>query len=365
MQFARDGSQACPIRWYFTDPGAPFLTYPSPFRSLNWWHVDEGPGDVLGEVLGADRPVANGLPLISPQNEVPCGTADQWRNGVATFTPQPPATVFGTAACCGLPPEPFLHFTCVNCPEGSWSQYTWIVSGCTGVWVILNGRFTLRYIGSCTWDSDPIPAGTFGGTYRWRANWGPAIGPFRVSVFPLVIPPDYPSYVRAPGPSCLQEAFNFFEETGVPIPGVNYDAVLLPGDAAGIGPFCTLQGQFLPSVLMVRWPAPGIAVNFTPRAQDDPLRSVAPCQYRGIVLWSTRIPLSNLVPVFTQIFLTFGAGGLITLSGRTPLFSPFSYTATAPMWDGSPLALLLVGGAFPLFGMPAMVTLYTQSDLPP
>ena len=366
MSFARDGSQVCPIRWYFTRQGAPDLPFTTPFRSLNWWHWDEGPGDVLGEQLDVPRPVANGMSLIDLQNEIPCGTADQWRNGFDTEQPFVPATIYGTNACCGLPDRAFIHYDCRSCPSGSYDRYTLIVEGGTGGYAQYNGTYVLTYRGGCTWNTNSI---LYPGPPPFDAIWQlRSLGSFptnawRVNLLDLVFPP-LNEYDSVPvGIDCLQ--FATVPATGVLPPGQPPFVLLLPGDSFGPGPFCLAQGQFLAAGYRVRVGAVPFGLGNAMSPQDAPLINTRPCVYVGLLTFRTsRIPGPGAITVNTPVVLTFGAGGLVTLTGRTPSFLAYSYTATLPAWDQSPASLLLTTAPFG-GGLPMSVLLYAQDDLPP
>lgn len=365
MSFARDGSQVCPIRWYFTPPGAPVLPFSTPFRSLNWWHQDEGPDDVLGEQIDVPRPIANGLPILQVQNEVPCGTAEQWHDGFETAIFPPGATVYGTNDCCGLPPEPFTHFACVNCEAGAWSQYTAYIRGADPVGPMhgSNGNWTLTYQGGCTWRGPDFELlAPFAGVGRWLLVVR--------STSEGVLAIERPGHLLAPvfrwtaGWDCLT-TFSVPLNPPDPFFGSPTLGVLLPGDAAGRGPFCPAQGAFLPSDLLVRCPRGGIGVGGRLAAQDAPLDARGPCQYGGIIRWETgRFP-TFAIPAFRPLSLEFLAGDLAVLLGRTIYGFQFRYQGicTHP-WDLTPIPLLFVDGPTG-GGFPPVLTLYTQDDLPP
>jgi len=365
MSFARDGSQICPVRWYRTAPGAPDLGFKTPFRSLAWWHQDQGPADVLGEVIGAARPIADGLPLLETQNEVPCGTASMWHDGFETATFPPGPTVYGTNACCGLPAEPFVHYTCHSCPNGSWSVYTLIVQGGTGSFAGYNGTFPLTYRGGCTWASNSfLNPGPPPSDFIWQArvNGTFPTNSLRVMLLDLLLP-DTPTYMTPNGHDCLE--FTAVPPLGLNPPDSPPTVVLLPGIASVRGPFCPAQGAFLASELLVRCPLGGIGLGGRLAAQDALVSAVTACNYAGIIWWQTgRFPTFR-IPVARPLSLEFLAGDLAVLLFRSIYGFQVRYQGivTHP-WDLTPVPLLYVDGP-PGGGLPPVLTLYTQDDLPP
>lgn len=353
------------------DASTPDLPFGTAFTSNEWLDVPEGDQEI-GEVPGAVRTWQNGLPPFPVAGDGHyCGTQEDFQQGGTVPDPPIALNVYGGPACCPTPPEPFVFFGCAELESGSWNVYTLIVNGATGVYAPSNGTFTLRYQllndpswPGCNWYSTAtMPLGIPEGPARWAIQEPfPGTGDFFVGYYVPTV--GFGNNFRLPGWNALVAAVHVPVSAGAPA-GYPPFVSLLPGLASVPGPFCPAQGAFMPSDLRVRWPAPAISVTFTPVAHDGPFEANGACRYRGIILWASRIPLVQLVPVFTPATLTFGPGGLITLAGSTPLGSPFSYTATAPAWDLSPVALNLVGGTFPLFGLPASVLLYTQSDLPP
>jgi len=373
MQFARDGSMEREVQWYFVDNDTPVIDMPTPFRSKKWWPEYEGPDlEVLGEVEGAERIHTTGLPNVPTAGGPPCGTPDQWHNGLATEPAMPvPVNVYGGPACCPLPPEPFLFYGCQSW-TAVWSVYSLLVTGATGTFAALNGEYQMDFVGAipgfpeCNWTSPvhiPLPPPPPFSTWI-MSELTPGIYPH-----PTLLLNSFPTNYGFHYDLTNWNALELFEAPIVfdfgPVVGPPPFVVILPGLASAVGPFCPAQGQFLPQVLVIHFQQVILSVSFGPITQDSPFTYVGPCTYSGLVLWSTVIPYLRFIPVVTRCTLTFGPGDLITLSGTTPLFSPFTYTANAAMWDGSPIALVLHGGPTFLFGMPATVLLYTQSDLPP
>lgn len=371
MRFFRDDPTESTIHWYFVDDDTPELPFGTAFTSNVWLDVPEGDQDI-GEVPGAERVWQDGTPPFPVAGDGHyCGTQEDFQLG--GVRPDPPVILnrFGGLACCRTPPEPFVFFSCPCLPQGCWETYTLIASGATGQWVGSNGSFELKYQGTnppyrlCTWVStatfqlappDPL------GPYRWgliadtESGCAVAAGAFRpgANLNPSYAIPGWDPYRMAtPAVAPLHPA------------GSAPFVVVLPGVADVIGPFCPGQGRFLPSSLAVRFPSPVLAFGHKPMAQDAPFEVSRPCNYNGLIWWVFSAAAGRVPVAVTSATLVFGAAGLITLSGDTPLGSPFAYTATQPAWDLSPVGLLLEGGAFPLLGMPTSVELFTQGDLPP
>jgi hypothetical protein len=88
-----------PVRWFFTDPGAAVLPFPTKFASGNWAEQKwTWPG--VGEVLPRDRRWKNGANFDGEPGLVWCGTPEQFFNG-DTYPPPPfPRTSNGAPYCC-------------------------------------------------------------------------------------------------------------------------------------------------------------------------------------------------------------------------------------------------------------------------
>ena len=126
-RFFRDDPRPSRIRWFFVPEDTPYLPFGTIFDSNEWLDVPEGDIE-LGEVPGAVRTWVDGsapYPVLGLQ---PCGTADQFASGDA-LPPSPPVQLnqYGGILCCQIPPDPFLHNACVNCPNGAYSVY-WLRS---------------------------------------------------------------------------------------------------------------------------------------------------------------------------------------------------------------------------------------------
>jgi hypothetical protein len=81
MQYRKqDGSTgAARVRWYFTEPGSPWLRVPNSFVS-SWWyeHPDIEPRQPFaGESTIKRKPMSKVLPSLPVG--VPCGTPKQWK----------------------------------------------------------------------------------------------------------------------------------------------------------------------------------------------------------------------------------------------------------------------------------------------
>lgn len=101
-QFGRGLDTAARVQWYFCDPAAPFFEGPSPFRSLNWWDKD-GPPPAIGEQWPGNREYSTGATIPGYTLGPPCGTADQFRDGVSSPPPPTPnRNADGVPDCCFL-----------------------------------------------------------------------------------------------------------------------------------------------------------------------------------------------------------------------------------------------------------------------
>jgi hypothetical protein len=371
-RFFRDDPRTSTIHWYFVDEGTPNLPFGTAFTSNAWMDSPEGDQEI-GEVPGAARTWQNGLPPFPVAGDGHyCGTQEDFQMGGTVPVPPIALNVYGGASCCPLPPEPFVFFGCQGYPNGAWSQYTLIARDATGIWGPGNGSFTLDFTGPigsldrCNWLSRVVFASPDAPTFRaqWIAWEHSALLPGSKAEW-FTAGAQYPFVYDLAG-------WNPLRVFVAPlIDGVHADlaspfVVLLPGNTSVSGPFCPGQGSFLPSDLRIRVPAPGlISFGFVPLAQDAPFEIRRACVYQGNWYWRFSSATGILPVALTPLTLTFGAGGLVTLSGSTPLGSPFTYTAVAPSWDLSPLGLVLTGGPALIIGPPPAVTLYTQDDLPP
>jgi hypothetical protein len=88
------------VTWHFVDDDTPFVSFPSPFRSGIW---EETPlCDGLGEDRLTPRKYYNGKRVGNavPKGP-PCGTADQWSNGLPVPPSAPvPVSRYNVPTCC-------------------------------------------------------------------------------------------------------------------------------------------------------------------------------------------------------------------------------------------------------------------------
>jgi hypothetical protein len=104
MTFWRDSELRVPIRWYFTDPKAPFLPFYNRFSSGNWSDVkDRWPG--VGEFLGAPRRWVNGFQRPQPLQQGFRGNPFEWANGLLIRN----AFGFGGVKCNGSATWAWTH----------------------------------------------------------------------------------------------------------------------------------------------------------------------------------------------------------------------------------------------------------------
>ena len=81
MQFFKDSTEVTAVRWYFVPPKTPFLPFPTRFASGNWAARKEG-WTGPGEIEGVGRPWSNGALPLPWGVRKPCGTPEQFLEGV-------------------------------------------------------------------------------------------------------------------------------------------------------------------------------------------------------------------------------------------------------------------------------------------
>lgn len=91
------------VAWYFCEPGAKPLPFPTIFGSNQWCNFQKEPTPILGEVIGAPRPWRDGSPPPLALTGLPCGTAADFAAG----NPSPPLVpivpvVWGVPPCCTI-----------------------------------------------------------------------------------------------------------------------------------------------------------------------------------------------------------------------------------------------------------------------
>jgi hypothetical protein len=88
------------VHWFFCEPDAGILPFPTVFNSGNWWS-DKTIDSPLGEVRGDPRPWRNGQPPAPYEGVQPCGTAEEFFRGTAD-PPVPPIERLanGMPVCC-------------------------------------------------------------------------------------------------------------------------------------------------------------------------------------------------------------------------------------------------------------------------
>lgn len=82
MRFDPDSDTAIKVRWYWCDKNAKLLGFPTKFYSHNWDKDKRLPWQHLGEVKGVARPGTEGVNDSGNQGLEPCGTPQQFTNGV-------------------------------------------------------------------------------------------------------------------------------------------------------------------------------------------------------------------------------------------------------------------------------------------
>lgn len=101
MQFGTDPGQIYKVRWYFCEPTALDLGFPTPFTSRDWDQWEVWPD--IGEVQYAPRHYDNFvMPVPVAGTGKPCGDPEVWAKGYQGHIPPDfPRNMFGVAACCG------------------------------------------------------------------------------------------------------------------------------------------------------------------------------------------------------------------------------------------------------------------------
>lgn len=367
MRFDPNSDVETPVSWYFVPEDTPYIPYMTPFRS--WNNVPEWlkGSDHLGEVLGAPRTWRDGSEPIPTRNELPpCGTADQWYNGVVMPpVPPTPVNVYGGPACCPLPDSPFLHLGCVNCPGGAWDVYTLVVGGIAPTDPLFGaqGQWAVTYDGSCEWLGPFMTLPNSGGIpplYRWEVTVRPngvlvSLEHFAtdVNLFGTVLPWDCLSPVVVPRTA--------FGPPWSPPPSVQ----LFPGPPPG--PLVTGCANILGltnTAYFAEVDAYGIAGPLDRLAPAwYVLEQTSPCVWQGeaVLLRGRTANPALVVPLVLEVL----PGGMVSLAvgqnGTLETPVPIVYTSL-PGWDGTgPLALLAAATSEGLLNGPAMIRL----QLPP
>lgn len=108
MRFSNDPEdQGSLVQWYWTEPGAGRLPYPTGYDSRTWEYNEPWTWPVHGEILGGPRTFASGTrptPAPATARPFPCGSPAQW-------SPAVPSAGEGAVNCCevGMPPDIALH----------------------------------------------------------------------------------------------------------------------------------------------------------------------------------------------------------------------------------------------------------------
>lgn len=315
------------------------------FSSDNW-ETDPKGFDGLGEVANALRVYADGTPAFPVKlGAGPCGTADQFLNGVAR-PPDPPTplNLFGGLACCPLPTPPFVHLDCVNCPDGSYSDYILEVSGVAGAPDLspVNGTWRLRYIGSCTWESPaiPLPAGD---VVFWRAIFNP-VGELNAFIDRPAGGPAYVVYRQLAADDCLASRVVPFQSKAFITTVAPPTVALLPGiPNPDRGLFCPALGDFTIFAGQVRFgPAPGLLDRIAPG--HYPLTNNQPCFWTGQARLVNAVGRTRAVPVTLtlQIGPTRILSLVVEIGGAIDRIA--TYLSTDPWDQVNPVTLMLAAG---------------------
>ncbi len=89
MNFFSDCTVPTTVRWYFTEPGAAAMPFPTAFASSNWENEWSWNGPIGENQQLYTHAWSNGHTPRSVNGQRPCGTADQFANGFPknTFAP--------------------------------------------------------------------------------------------------------------------------------------------------------------------------------------------------------------------------------------------------------------------------------------
>ena len=347
MRFFTDDTRTTRVQWYFVDDPGNVLPFPTAFYSRNWDDLRPDTDPVLGEQPGASRPWRDGTPQFPvAAGSDACGTAAQFLDGEADPGPPPPVNVYGGPACCPLPAEPFMHFSCRRCPHGASSDYALVVSG-AGLfrYLLLNGPHKFTYSGGCAWTSErfpssipPDPAQFF---YYTMLRTGPG---WSISLF------DNTGFLGTPyifnSADCLVRLALAPIPHSLPPIGVIFptagDAILCPGDPFDGAINCPGMAAPAKASYVVEVVDLGL-VRTTLYPGWYPLRAVSPC------VWEGRVSASQFSSPRYVEGLGFTARLEVQPVGRAvlTLARPLNFrghgTATytsLPFWDGtSPVAL--------------------------
>lgn len=190
MSFYVDDPVPTPVTWRFCAPGTKFLPFPTRFASGNWSNDRENwPGP--GEILGAPRPWFNGgNPLGLPDGPLPCGTADQFLNGVyignALTVPFSPGASPCVKRCVigGAPGE--LTFQ---------ANYHWLLQTTS-----VSGFPDNLFLGYWSFPGAPWSAPTVIPSPSWQWKWDGITAPTLIVTFPGPISFTYLPTFYAPPP---------------------------------------------------------------------------------------------------------------------------------------------------------------------
>ena len=104
MRFSPDpASPLIRVRWYFVPEGTPLMPYPNQFAARSVWEPDKEWLDGLGEQYQTQKPQRQKQGPIAGPGQLPCGTPEQWMNGVGYPWPRRGVFVVGgydVYVCC-------------------------------------------------------------------------------------------------------------------------------------------------------------------------------------------------------------------------------------------------------------------------
>lgn len=144
VRFYRDDPRTVRIRWYFVPMDTPAHPNPGEFISADNDSDPKGDGE-LGEQWSAGRTWADGTGPPWARRGPPCGTAAEWREGLAAPpVPEPGMDRWGRSLCCpgAEPAPPVLWLVGADAPSPMTHGTIWPGRNGWGAAVAVAGPFT-------------------------------------------------------------------------------------------------------------------------------------------------------------------------------------------------------------------------------
>jgi hypothetical protein len=365
-RFARDDPRTATIHWFFVPEDTPILPHPTVFTS-RMWDDDLVDDPELGEVQGAPVVWQDGFPPFPMTGAQPCGTADMFANGVSVYPdPGPTLNLYGGLECCALPPAPFVHIHCPNCPYGASSDNTLSVSGVTpgSVMAPTGGVWRLSYVGNCTWLGPIFQLNDGPRTLvRWQQTVRPSGHGF-ISLNRVIGGVAIVFYEWVDGWTCL--GTKTVALTAGPNQGEAPRVVFFPGLPGAAGPFCSNLNTTIPGAVTLRVPPVLNPRVYTVLAPGDyPLSADDQCGWNGVIT----VLLNSLVPaplLSCRLAISAIARLRLSLSARgVPGFLGVTYDSFSGWERVNPIAILRNAALPPpTYVLPDAMTVYL-ADNPP